>query len=380
MSETILANVKSGIATSRSQPRIENHWFAIVAMALAVYPLFRLADLPLRVDVAGMGIAYWGGTTARALFLAILIAIVAFPAQQTVLPLLARYGQHKVRLIFLAILAAWLVYILGPSFGLMLWVDTIAIAELMDRAPALMGKRTLDAILPATYLFVGLLLVFSLNHAIAGMKYAGAWDGYFNRLDVSVFRCTVPEVAQWSRQHLPQMVWQIAALAYYNVYGQIGAVLVILALTAGRRTATTYVGTLLAAYAMALVFFYLMPTMGPFALRTIPLTSPDWLAGTFFTQKVLPMRAQLLWQHAAIPELYTVQIADYYIGFPSMHVAMPVIALWFTRRWKKLTAWLVGFDLFLILGIVLLEWHYLLDIVGGILVGIAAIALCARES
>jgi hypothetical protein len=348
-------------------------------MALAAYPLFRLADLPLRVDVGGMGIAYWGGTTARALFIAILLAIVAFPAEQIVLPLLARYKQHKVRLIFLAMLAAWLVYILGPSFGLLLWVDTIAIAELLDRAPTLMGRRVVDAIVPAVYLFVGLLLVFSLNHAIAGMKYAGAWDGYFNRLDASLFRCTVPDVAQWSRHHVPQIVWQIAALAYYSVYGQIGAVLVILALTTGRRTAMTYVGTLLAAYAMALVFFYLMPTMGPFALRTTAVTSPDWLAGTFFTQKVLPIRAHLLFQHAAIPELYTVQIADYYIGFPSMHVAMPVIALWFTRRWKKLTAWLVGFDLFLMLGIVLLEWHYFLDIVGGILVGVAAIALCARD-
>jgi membrane-associated phospholipid phosphatase len=87
---------------------------------------------------------------------------------------------------------------------------------------------------------------------------------------------------------------------------------------------------------------------------------------------VLPIQARLLWQHIAVSP---VSISDYYIGFPSMHVAMPVIALWYIRQQKQLFGVLIVFDLLIVLGVLLLEWHYFLDILGGIAVAVAAIAV-----
>jgi hypothetical protein len=303
-----------------------------------------------------------------------LFSVAAFP-KATLIPLIARYEQHKFRLIFLALLAIWLVFILGVQVGLMMLANAVALAELLDRSPVLVGRRVLDALIPAAYLFIGLLLIFAINHGIAGLKYAGAWDGFFNQLDSRVFHITVPQFAEWSRVHIPTGIWKLAALAYYNVYGQIGAVMILIALIDGRGPSIRFVGTLLIAYVMALFCFYFMPTMGPFAL--IKPAAPDWLAGTVFVQKVLPIRASLLWQHAAIPELFTVQIADYYIGFPSMHVAMPMIALWFCRKWKALFVILFLFDIFIVLGVLLLEWHYFMDVIGGMVV--AGLAIVANE-
>lgn len=351
------------------------HWLFPAFMACSIYPLFRAADLPFRLDFFGMASAYWWATASRALFLAIAFSIIAFP-KSTLFPALARYRTNLIRLPFLFALAIFLIFVLGVQVGLMMLVVAVGAAELLDQSPALVGKRVLDAVLPAAYLFLGLLLIFSLNHAIAGLKFAGAWDGFYNRLDAQIFRLTAAQFSEWSRVHLPVLFWKLSVLAYYNVYGQIGAVMVILALHDGRARSVQFVGALLTAYALALVCFYLTPTMGPFALAQPNLF--DWLSTTAFVQKVLPIRAALLWKHAAVPELYTVQIADYYIGFPSMHVAMPVIALWFCRKWRLLFGTLFLFDVFLVLGIVLLQWHYLMDIVGGVAVALLGIWLATR--
>jgi hypothetical protein len=344
-------------------------------MAGALLPIFFRADLPLRIDIVAMAWAYWWATAARAAFVGVLLCVLGLPWNQTLGPVIRHYRQQKVRLPFLLLLGVWLVHLFDFSLGFMLLVDTIALAELLDRAPALIGKRVLDILIPAAYLFVGLLLVFALNHGISGIKFAGAWDGFFNRLDQRIFGATVTDVARWSKIHLPQWFWFIASTAYSNVYGQIGGALAILALMAGRHQALRYTGVILTAYVMALVLFYVMPTMGPFALRSTPAYDAGWFPGTLYSQQALPVRAQLLWQHFPTPELRQVGVSDYYIGFPSMHVAMPIIALWFLRRWRRLAALLVVFDFFIIVGIVLLEWHYFLDILGGISVAALAIAI-----
>lgn len=355
------------------------HWFATLLMAAAVVPMFRLAGLPLRIDLVGMAWVYWWASAVRAVLVAISLAVLGLPWSQTLGPLIQHYRRQKLRLPFLGLLAVWLVHLFGWEFGLVLVIETVAVAELLDRGPELLGKRVMNVLIPAGYFFLGLLLVFALNHAIAGLEFAGTWDGFFNRWDGRIFGLTVSEAANWSKAHLPQWLWQVASLAYYDVYGQVGAALAIIALAAGgRREALRYVGIILTGYALALTIFYFMPSMGPFALRDAPPGAPAWLAETYFSQRVVPLRAQLLWKHAALPGGIQVQLADYYIGFPCMHVAMPAIALWFLRRWRRMAALLLAFDLLIILGIVLLEWHYFLDILGG--VGAAAVAIALNPA
>ena len=83
-------------------------------------------------------------------------------------------------------------------------------------------------------------------------------------------------------------------------------------------------------------------------------------------------------EHNLIPQVATVNLVDYYIGFPSMHVAMPLIAVWFLRKWRKITVILIGFDVLLLISIVALQWHYLVDLAGGLLVAGLAIFINRR--
>jgi len=350
------------------------HWLLTLLMMVALVPVFRFARLPLRIDLLGMAGAYWLGTASHALFVAVLLAAVGLPLQQTFLPVIQHYRQQPMRLPFLLIFAAGMIWLFGWSLGFVVVVDGIAVAELLDRGAEGFGSRVLDVLIPCAYLFIVVVLVFAYNHAIAGMKFAGSWDLFFNRMDARVFRITVSQVAVWCHSHLSQWFYLFVEYAYYTLYGQVGAALAITAIGLGRREALRYVGTLMTGYALSLVIFYLLPTIGPFTL----LANPDFphSLATLLTQKVILLKAQFLSRHQlAIPEIVHVNLMDYYIGFPSMHITMPLVAIWFLRRWRRMALLLAVFDLFLVVAIVLLEWHYFLDLVGGAAVAVAAIAL-----
>ena len=65
----------------------------------------------------------------------------------------------------------------------------------------------------------------------------------------------------------------------------------------------------------------------------------------------------------------------YFIAFPCMHIATPVVALWFLRQWRRLAVTLLGLDILLCAAIVLLEYHYVVDLIGGVAVAALAIAM-----
>ena len=81
-------------------------------------------------------------------------------------------------------------------------------------------------------------------------------------------------------------------------------------------------------------------------------------------------RCLALWNHLPVTRIST----DYLIAFPCMHIAQPLIVLWFLRRWRRMLIVLCAYDCLLIVSILLLEWHYLVDVIGGILVAGIAIA------
>ena len=62
--------------------------------------------------------------------------------------------------------------------------------------------------------------------------------------------------------------------------------------------------------------------------------------------------------------------ADYYITFPCMHIALPVIVLWFVRRWKRMVVVLAVYDVILCVAILLLEQHFLVDLIGGVITAV----------
>lgn len=86
------------------------------------------------------------------------------------------------------------------------------------------------------------------------------------------------------------------------------------------------------------------------------------------------MRARALYAHHLTPDMIAVSFKDYYIGFPSLHTALPIIGLWFIRPWKRLARPLSFLYVTLLLpAIILLGWHFLMDIAGGIATAFLAI-------
>jgi hypothetical protein len=141
----------------------------------------------------------------------------------------------------------------------------------------------------------------------------------------------------------------------------------------GRRESFRYVGTVLTAYVIALVLFYLWPTIGPF--YTSPFQSlPRLQLATYDYQQNAVLKARLL---TTSYKQFNVIDADYFIAFPCMHIAQPLVVMWFLRRWKRITCALILYDVILVPAILLLEWHYLADLVGGILVAGAAIGIAS---
>ena len=63
-----------------------------------------------------------------------------------------------------------------------------------------------------------------------------------------------------------------------------------------------------------------------------------------------------------------------------MHFGQTLIALWFLRRWKRLLILMIAFDVLLVPAILLLEMHYLVDLIAAVPVAALAIAISGRDT
>jgi membrane-associated phospholipid phosphatase len=89
---------------------------------------------------------------------------------------------------------------------------------------------------------------------------------------------------------------------------------------------------------------------------------------------MLTQRARMLWSHNPTPDASSVDVFDYFISFPSLHIALPLIAIWFLHGYKWIArVYLSIYVLLLIPAIVFLEWHYVIDIAGGFVIALLAI-------
>ncbi len=351
----------------------------LASAALLLVPIYRLSALPFRLDLPQFAEAYWLATAAESIFIAVVLAVLCLPLRLTLAPWFQRLRAHRglqaMTLAFTAALMLWL----GPALGLMLAVDAFAIAELMQRRGPRFESAALDVLLPAAYLFCVILLLYSCNHALAALQYAGAYDDAAARLDATLFHVSVSGIAHWAQLHLPGWAFVLLSWAYFGLYGRLGAVLVLTALLDGRRETVKMVRAMFFAYAISLVFFALFPVKGPYLTCVEPSVAHAQSLPMYFTQHALVTRIQDLYAHRTAGESGTIDLLDYYIGFPSMHAGLPLIALWFVRRRKRIAALLVFVYLVLLLpATVLLEWHYLIDLVGGWAVAALAVALAER--
>lgn len=228
-----------------------------------------------------------------------------------------------------------------------------------------LARRLTAIAIPAGYLFCGLVIVFGYNDVIASVRFYAMYDHFAAAVDswflggssisaiarrVAVFH---PGFGSW------------AATVYATFYPVIGAALIFLALKAGRRRAVQFVNTLMVQYYLALFLFFLMPIQGPFYSSPRQSTGPDAVEQVMLLEQA----------NQALHHTKTIIGFDYFIGFPSLHVGMVILAWWFLREWK-LPGIVASLYLALVIpSVLLVEWHYLVDVFGGVAVAAASIAI-----
>ena len=293
-------------------------------------------------------------------------------------PFLGRLQQNKLRIVLIVIYFAILFWVFTWVKALILTVDTIALLEFLERVPISHRLRKLiDILMPSIYLFFGFLLVFAYNDIIVSVRFYGAADSFFNTIDMWLLRGTsVAAICHWALGAFPIAVFKFLEFIYYGMFPQVGAALLISSLYYGKQRGLQFVGSIMTAYYIALLLFYMWPSQGPYYLCHAHFSVfPDTLQ-TFSVQKTLLANAQRLWEHIPLRHIST----DYYIAFPCMHIAQPLIAMWFLRHWKRMVFALAFYDIVLTISILFLEWHYLVDILASFPLAALAVAMVDGQS
>jgi hypothetical protein len=224
--------------------------------------------------------------------------------------------------------------------------------------------------MPAGYMFVGLALVFVYNQIVVVLRFHQAHDVLFDRMDSFVlFGQTVSGVAHSAIRTWPNWLFELFDQAYVLMMPQVGTGLVITALSHGRKRAFQYVSAVITAYYLALLLFWIWPSFSPFYKCANHFSVFPQNLETYAGQTNLFNYLQVLAHHGRIDVIRT----GYYIAFPCMHIAQPVILLCFLREWKRLFVGLLAYDLFLMISIVLLEFHYVTDLAGGVAVALVTV-------
>ena len=357
---------------SPMQPCYWHYWISLLLL-LALVPVLRSQHLPFSFDWITLGVAYWFLLAAQAIFVATVLGLIGMPRQQVWDPFLARYRGKARRVIPPLVYFAILAWATTGVKALVLTVDTLALLELRDRLrrPELRHAAA-AALAPAAYLFVGFLMVLAYNCAIVSARFNFAYDPALAAIDRFLLHGhSVWDLVHWAVGTFPLVFFRALEFIYFGMFPQIGATIVLLALGDGKTRALQFVGTILMSYYLALAIFYLWPAQGPYYLCPAHFSRFPASLQSYHLQKTLIPHALALWHHEPIARIST----DYFIGFPCMHIVQPLIVIWFLRRWKRIVMVLGVYDVVLVVAVLLLEMHYVVDFLAGLLVAALAIAI-----
>jgi hypothetical protein len=153
------------------------------------------------------------------------------------------------------------------------------------------------------------------------------------------------------------------------------SLLVALFWTRNLDTACWYVTAVAVNWVLGVAIYYLVPSVGPIYARPsvfadLPATQTTHIAQTWWADRV-----HMLADPFGTPALQTVA------AFASLHVSVMVTASLvarFGRMRPQSVQWGLGFFLLLnVLATVYLGWHYVVDVFGGIAIGVAAVWIAA---
>jgi PAP2 superfamily len=346
------------------------HWTITAALVVVLAVYVNLAHVPIHFNWPLLILGYWIDIASSAIFTATILYVIQRP--QDLKRCWQRYCREPARFLIIALVAGWLIWWMDITTGLKATVITVAVAELFDvqrfQLPRL-NQSLRNFMPPAVYFFFGILLVFAYNNIILSISLITHDATLLNADRWFLAGSSVTELSRMASVTLPSFVFTIFDHVYLGLFSEIGAALVLVAFMRGYREGCRYVGTMLLAYYCALLIFYLYPTMDPF------YRCPDHthLPTTTASSRIEPV---LMARAAVIRHAFEIKVeGDYNIAFPSMHIALAVMAWWFCREWKRIARVLFVYNVALIFAILLLEWHYFVDLPSGIAIAVLAIAI-----
>lgn len=375
--ETIAATSDTGRLSRWRLALRHLHWFVTAFLIFALIPALHSVGLQFRIDWVRFLQLYWVGQALRSILAAAVLYLVAFSPRETLLPLWERYRKQKLRFFVVGAFTVCMLWFFGWAVGLVLIIDTVALLEVFDRVsgdPATLGWMATKIAVPASYLFVGLVLVFCYNDIIASLEFAEKYSPLLNQADRFLLGgWTVSQIAHAVMSRLPLWVYPLLGLIYFRVFSQVGATLILLSLLGSQKRALQFVAALLTAYYISLLVFFIMPTANPYMLCPGHFQRLSPSLNLYAIQQATELKARLLFAHKFHQTLGT----DYFIAFPCMHIAMPVISLWFLRQWRRAVIFAAGFDVLVTAAILLQEQHFFVDLLAGAVVAAIAIFMVA---
>jgi hypothetical protein len=353
-----------------------HYWISALLLA-ALVPLLRRVHLPVAFDWSRLLSVYWLVLAAQTFFVAGLLFAIGAPYGEGLGPLLERMRSDKRRVLLSAVFFLALLWAFTWAKALILTVDAVVLLEFLERVGGRDRRTAIVGVLaPATYLFVGFLLVFAYNDIILSVRFFAQNDAAFQAADKWLLGgSSVAAICHWAVSRFPVWFFQFLHLVYIGMFPQVGAALVISSLRSGKTRGLQFVGAIVTAYYVALALFYVWPSQGPYYLCPVHFSDFPKAVPEYAMQLRSIANSQALWAHAGIARIST----DYYIALPCMHIAQPLIVLWFLRHWKRAVMVLAAYDLLLVVAILFLEWHYLVDILASVPVAGLAIASVDRR-
>ena len=345
------------------------HFVATLVLLILCYPLAAAARL--RLD----GPLYLfrqmlPPLVAQAIFLATVLYALAHPGN-----LMSRLREgNPLRFLFLVPLAILMFYLYDWRVAAMLTTGGIAILEFLQANYQHRARAAASFLLPAAYFVIGFWVVYKYNDIIAVFRFYGAYDQAFSRMDSwLLLGHSVSEFGHKAATAMPDWFFPFLEAIYYGTFAQVGAGIILVGLEVGIARAFRLVGTILLAYYVTVLCFFLWPSHGPYLLCQNHFTTFPNTLNSYAVQQVFLENVKTLWRHAGV----VISTGGYYISFPCMHLTQPLIVLWFLRQSKRMLIALAIYDVVLCVAIVLLEWHYLVDLIGGAIVAAVAIWLVA---
>lgn len=316
--------------------------------AVRLTPQFSLTDAKLL-----------GGWVILSIFWAALLYQVSVPGSW------AAYRSSSPRLLLVIPLLLGMALVYGPAQGILAAVAVFAIAEFYFRAGD--WQRAAGALLPWLYLVAGIKIAAYFSAVIVSLRPCTEYDPAFARLDS--FLLHGGSVVQFS--NASAALYSPAEFIYYCMFGAMGTGILFLCLAGDSRAALQMSGSILTAYYLSLLLFYFFPAQGPFVTAGLP---PRLLTAQMESNSLT--HATALFHHTR----WLASHADYYVAFPSLHIAQPLIAAWFLRRWRVLSTLVFGYCVLLAPAILILRWHYVTDILGGLAVAVLAVIFVRATS